>query len=319
MSENPKRISPEATVGGQAVIEGVMMRAPSGWAVAVRTPDGGIEAQSHDLPRLSTRSVWARIPLIRGVSVLIESLTLGYKALSWSAQRAGGEDEKPISRGEIVGAMVFALVFGLGLFLLLPVLISRWTVGEGNSILFNATEGLVRLVIFIGYIWVIGRSKEIKRVFEYHGAEHMAIHAYEAGEPLSVDVVSRHRPEHPRCGTSFLLLVVLISIVVFSFLGTPDWPILVASRILGVPVIAGVSYEVLRFSGLSGNEWLARVIAAPGLWLQRLTTGVPDGDQIEVAITSLLSALNDGQVADVEARGSIPEIALLSRARPPTV
>ncbi|MPZ53424.1 MAG: DUF1385 domain-containing protein [Acidimicrobiia bacterium] len=312
-------MAPEATVGGQAVIEGVMMRAPTGWAVAVRTPEGDIDAQSHELPRLSSRSVWARVPLIRGVMVLVESLTLGYKALSWSAVKAGGEEEKPITKGEIVGSMAIALIFGLGLFLLLPVLVSGWLVGEESSLLFNATEGLLRLVIFVAYIWAIGRSKEIKRVFEYHGAEHMSIHAYEAGEPLSVESVSRHRPEHPRCGTSFLLLVVLLSILVFSFLGTPDWPILISSRILGVPVIAGISYEILRFSGLSGQEWLAGIIAAPGLWLQRLTTGVPEDDQIEVAITSLLSALEDEQVAELEVRGSIPEIALSSRARRPAV
>jgi uncharacterized protein YqhQ len=175
------------------------------------------------------------------------------------------------------------------------------------------TEGLLRLALFIGYIWAIGRSAEIRRVFEYHGAEHMSIHAYEAGEPLSIESVRRYPPEHPRCGTSFLLIVVLGSIIFFSFFGQPGWAFLVASRLLGIPIIAGFAYELLRWSGTRSTGTLARVLAAPGIWLQKLTTRVPDGPQIEVAIASLVVALGDEMLEDVLGRGGVPESALAAR------
>jgi uncharacterized protein YqhQ len=179
--------------------------------------------------------------------------------------------------------------------------------------MFNVIEGLIRLALFIGYIWAIGRSAEIGRVFEYHGAEHMSIHAFEAGEPLSIESVRRYPPEHPRCGTSFLLIVVLGSIILFSFFGQPGWAFLIVSRVLGIPVIAGFAYELLRWSGTRGTGWLARALAAPGIWLQKLTTRVPDDAQIEVAISSLMVALDDEMVVDVVGRGGVPGSALDAR------
>lgn len=303
------------SVGGQAVLEGVMMRAPQAWAVAVRKPDGEIEATRHELPRLSSRSRLATVPFVRGVLVLGESLTLGFRALSWSAQKSVGEEEEELSKKEIAGSLALALVLFAGLFIVLPAAAAGWIVQERSEILFVVLEAVIRLALFVGYIWAIGRSQEIRRVFRYHGAEHMAIHAFEAGEPLSIDSVERYRPEHPRCGTSFLLIVILLAIVVFSFVGQPGWFWLIVSRVLGIPVIAGISYELLKWSGTHGGERMARILAAPGLWLQRLTTGVPDEEMIEVAVTSLLSALTDDQVEEVTKRGPLPEAAVAARAR----
>lgn len=306
-------IDPASTVGGQAVLEGVMMRAPNAWAVAVRRPDGTIEAIRNDLPRLSTRSVAARIPFIRGIMVLGESLTLGFRALSWSAQKAVDEDdEEPLTSRQIAVSMTVAMVFFLAVFILIPAFVARFTSGD-STVLFNVIEGVVRLALFVGYIWAIGRSAEIARVFEFHGAEHMTIHAYEAGEPLTIDQVSRHRPEHPRCGTSFLLIVVLGSIVLFSLIHQPGVIWLVASRILGIPIIAGLAYELLRFSGLGRDTWLSRTLAAPGMWLQKLTTGRPAPDQIEVAITAMVTALDEAHLGEVVGRGPVPDVALSAR------
>ncbi len=290
-----------------------MMRAPTAWAVAVRRPDGVIESTRHDLPRLSTRSVAARIPLVRGVLVLGESLTLGFRALSWSAQKAVDDaEEEPLTGRQIAFSMTVALAFFLAFFILIPAFVARFTSGD-SALVFNVIEGAVRLGLFVGYIWVIGRSREIARVFEFHGAEHMTIHAYEGREPLTVESIARYQPEHPRCGTSFLLIVVLGSIVVFSLLHQPGILWLVASRLLGIPIIAGLAYEILRFTGLGRDTVLARAMATPGLWLQKLTTGRPQADQIEVAIASMLTALDEPQVEDVLARGPVPEAALAAR------
>lgn len=290
-----------------------MMRAPNAWSVAVRQPDGEIAARRDDLDRLSDRNRWARVPLIRGVFVLGESLSLGYKALSWSAQKATGEEEEPLTGAQIGWTMALAFVFFAGIFILLPAFAAGFVSSE-SGIIFNAVEGLIRLTLFVGYIWAIGRSKEIARVFEYHGAEHMSIHAFEAGEPLSVDSVAQYPPEHPRCGTSFLLIVVLGSIIFFTFFGVPDGILfLILSRLLGIPVIAGMSYELLRWSGTRPEGRLASGLAAPGIWLQKLTTSVPDDEQIEVAISSLVCALDDETSRSVIERGGVPEAALRAR------
>jgi uncharacterized protein YqhQ len=290
-----------------------MMRAPSAWSVAVRQPDGQIVARRDDLSRLSERNRWAKVPLLRGIFVLGESLSLGYKALSWSAQKATDEDEEPLSNAQIGWTMALAFVFFAGIFILLPAFAAGF-VAEDSGLVFNAVEGLLRLGLFIGYIWAIGRSAEIARVFEYHGAEHMSIHAYEAGEPLSIESVARHRPEHPRCGTSFLLIVVLGSIIFFTFFGVPDGILfLVVSRLLGIPIIAGFSYELLRWSGTRPDGRMAAVLAAPGIWLQKLTTSVPDDDQIEVAISSLVCALDSETVDEVLSRGGVPTTAVAAR------
>jgi uncharacterized protein YqhQ len=309
-----RRSADQATVGGQAVLEGVMMRAPRAWAVAVRRPDGVIEASRHDLPRLSSRSALARIPFFRGIMVLGESLTLGFRALSWSAKKAAGEEEQELTRGQVAGSMTIALVFFAGLFIIAPAAAAR-ALTDDRSFWYATVEGLVQLGIFLAYLWLLGRSQEIKRVFAYHGAEHMSIHAFERGDPLSVDRVENYPPEHPRCGTSFLLLVMILAILIFGLLGRLAWPLLVASRVFGIPLIAGISYELLKLSGANQDNWLGRFLAAPGLWLQRLTTRVPEREQIEVAVASLLSALDDEQVAEVLARGQVSEAALAARAR----
>ena len=313
-SVDPPIQSDPLSVGGQAVLEGVMMRAPSGWAVAVRKPDGEIEAQRHDLPKLSSRSKLAKIPLIRGIMVLGESLTRGFRALSWSAQKSVGEEEKELSKLEIAGSMLLAFVLFAGLFIIAPAAIANAVAGE-SEVVFATLEAVIRIVIFVAYIWALGRSEEISRVFRYHGAEHMTIHAFEAGQPLSVESVERYDPEHPRCGTSFLLLVIVISIVLFTFVGRADWPILILSRVIGIPLVAGISYEILKWSGTNGGEWFARLLATPGLWLQKLTTGRPDSPMIEVAVTSLLSALSDELVEEVVSRGDLPQAALDAYAR----
>lgn len=305
-------IDPTTTVGGQAVIEGVMMRAPTAWSVAVRQPDGGITARRNDLTRLAERNRWAKIPFIRGIFVLGESLTLGFKALSWSAQVATEEEEKPLTGAQIGWTMALAFAFFAGVFILLPAFAADF-VSDDSDLMFSVIEGVIRLALFVGYIWLIGRSEEIARVFEYHGAEHMSIHAYEAGEPLSIVSVRRYPPEHPRCGTSFLLIVVLGSIVLFTLLGQPGIFFLVVSRLLGIPLIAGLAYELLRWSGTRPDGRLAAVLARPGIWLQKLTTSVPAEDQIEVAISSLVVALNDEQFADVSSRGGVPASAIAVR------
>jgi uncharacterized protein YqhQ len=294
------------------VIEGVMMRAPRAWSVAVRQPDGGVTARRTELPRLSERNRWARVPFVRGIFVLVESLTLGFKALSWSAQVATEEEEKPLSGAQIGLTMTLAFLFFAGVFIVLPALAAD-AVSKDSDLVFSTIEGVVRLALFVGYIWLIGRSADIARVFEYHGAEHMSIHAYEAGEPLSVESIVRFDPKHPRCGTSFLLIVILGSIVLFTFLGQPGIVFLVISRVVGIPVIAGLAYEVLRWSGTRPDGRLSAVLARPGIWLQRLTTAVPTDDQIEVAVSSLVVALDDDQLADVSSRGGLPDIALRVR------
>lgn len=311
-ADGGRRIDPADTVGGQAVLEGVMMRAPKAWSVAVRRPDGEIVARRDELTRLSERNRWARVPLVRGVFVLIESLSLGFRALSWSAQMATDEEEESLTGAQIGWTMSLAFLFFAGVFIVLPAL-AAGAVSSESGIIFNVTEGVIRLVLFVGYIWAIGRSKEIARVFEYHGAEHMSIHAYEAGEPLSIDSVSRYRPEHPRCGTSFLLIVVLGSIIVFTFFGVPGIVFLVVSRVLGIPLIAGLAYELLRWSGTRPEGRLAGILAAPGIWLQKLTTAVPDRSQIEVAISSLMVALDEDVVDEVIGRGEVPVAALEAR------
>jgi uncharacterized protein YqhQ len=301
--------SPGATVGGQAVIEGVMMRAPAAWAVAVRRPDGVIEARTDPLPRLSARSRLARIPFVRGVMVLGESLGLGFRALSWSARKAELEDGKELKSSHIAVTMTVALVFFLAVFMVLPLFAARGIerlIGE-SAVLFNVLDSVLRLGMFVGYIWLIGRSADIDRVFQYHGAEHKTIHAYEAGDPLTLSEIQRYSPRHPRCGTNFLLIVVLIAIVVFASLGRPSWPWLIASRVLLLPVIAAVAYEVLKVA--ADRPWMAWA-SRPGIWLQRLTTREPSDDQVEVAVAALLAALDRDERAALEERGPIVPGAL---------
>ncbi|NNF64358.1 MAG: DUF1385 domain-containing protein [Acidimicrobiia bacterium] len=285
-----------------------MMRAPAAWAVAVRRPDGVIEAISHDLPRLTARSKLAKVPLFRGVMVLIESLQLGFKALSWSAEKSGEEDEE-ISKKEIIGAMVFAVFLAIGLFAVLPVVSAKWLAGflGDGSITFVVIDGIIRIGLIVGYVWLISRSKDIQRVFQYHGAEHKTIHAYENGRPLDVESIQEYSPRHPRCGTSFLIIVGVVAFFVFLSLAELPFAWQVASRVLLVPLIAGLSYEVLKAA--AGQSWMAWA-SRPGMWVQAITTKEPDNLQVEVAIASLLAALTENEVVEVKQRGAVAPGAL---------
>jgi uncharacterized protein YqhQ len=287
-----------------------MMRAPDAWAVAARRPDGVIEAQRNDLPRLTSRNAGAKVPFLRGIFVLIESLSLGFRALSWSAEKAG-EEEEEIGRKEIILTMVFAIVVAVAIFILAPAFAANWIkdlVG-GNSFLFVVIDGAIRVALIVGYIWIIGRNDDIKRVFQYHGAEHKTIHAYENGDPLDIGPIQKYSPRHPRCGTSFIIIVAMVAFVVFLTLAPLPFLIQVAARILLIPVIAGISYEVLKAA--AGHRWMAWA-SKPGIWIQAITTQEPSDDQVEVAIASLLAALEPGDIAEVKSRGTVNEAALLA-------
>ena len=307
--------SPGATVGGQAVMEGVMMRAPSSWAVACRRPDGSIIVQRNELP-LSGRSPMRKVPFLRGVLVLVESLSLGFRALAWSAVQSGAEEEDDLSRGQVVGTMVLAVVVALALFILLPALAAEYLSGfvEDASLAFVVIDGVLRIALIVLYIWAISRSKEIRRVFQYHGAEHKAIHAYENGDPLAIEAIQPYSPRHPRCGTSFILIVAMVAFVVFLALAPLAFVWQVLARILLIPVIAGLSYEVLKLG--ANQSWMAWA-NRPGIWLQRITTQEPTDDMVEVAVASLLAALSEEELAVVEERGPIVAAALTAERELP--
>jgi uncharacterized protein YqhQ len=286
---------PRFAYGGQAVIEGVMIRGRNHFSLAVRRQDGKI---SHTFESLNPifNGQFRRIPFIRGVLVLIETLILGVKALHRSASMALADEkarpEEEMSGWVIAATLVVSLTLGVGIFFVLPLLIVRvLDPAISSDLVSNIIEGLLRLAILVGYIWSIGFIKDIGRVFAYHGAEHMAVHTYEAGLPLNVENVRKFGTPHPRCGTAFLLTVVLVSIIVFAFLGRPDFEWRVLSRIVLIPVVAGISYEIIRFSGAHQKWLIARALAWPGLLLQRLTTRQPDDRQIEVAITAMEAAI----------------------------
>jgi uncharacterized protein YqhQ len=285
-----------APIGGQAVLEGVMMRGPSAWSVAVRKPDGEIAEVNRPISSFLLKHRWARIPVVRGVFALGESLAIGFRALAISANYAAqeegedGEVQTELSRGQLLFAFGLAIGFALLLFKVSPALITSWLPIDSTG-WFVVVEGLVRVTIFIIYLVVVGLLPDLRRVFQYHAAEHKAINAYEAGDPLEPEVVQRHSLIHVRCGTAFLLYVMVIAIFVFAFVGQPGWFWLIASRILLLPVIAGIAYEVIRFAGKHPGNPILRTILAPGLWLQRLTTRAPSLDQIEVSIRALHEVL----------------------------
>jgi uncharacterized protein YqhQ len=288
-------------MGGQAVMEGVMMRGARTWAVAVRAPDGEIELVVHDAPRWTER--WRHIPIVRGVLTLAESLSLGFKALAWSADRQLPEEER-ISKKAMGWTMGVALVFFLSIFLVLPALgtSALGDVLDVHGFSYHLLEGGIRLAIFLGYLLLIGRIRDIKRVFQYHGAEHKAIAAYENGVALTPESAQRFTTEHVRCGTNFLLTVMVVTIFVYAFVGRPALPLLVTSRIVLIPVIAGLAYEAIRFAARHMHLGWVRVLMKPGLALQRLTTRQPTLDQLEVAIASLRAVMTAEQLAEVEAR-----------------
>jgi uncharacterized protein YqhQ len=293
-------------IGGQAVLEGVMMRGPSAWSVAVRKPDGDIAEVNRPIASVLLRHRWLRIPIVRGVVALGESLAIGFRALAISANYAAqqeeddGEVQTELSRGQLLFAFGIAIGFALLLFKVSPALITNWLPIESTGA-FVVVEGLVRVTIFIAYLLLISLLPDLKRVFQYHAAEHKAINAYEAGAELEPETVSRYSLLHVRCGTAFLLYVMVIAIFVFAFFGRPTWYWLIATRILLLPVIAGIAYEIIRFAGKHQQNTALRALLAPGLWLQRLTTREPTLDQIEVSIRALREVLRlEGRITPEE-------------------
>jgi len=285
-----------APIGGQAVLEGVMMRGPSNWALAVRKPDGVIAEVNRPIHSVMARHWIFRLPIIRGVIALGESLAIGFRALAisanYAAQQEGddGEVQTELSRGSMIFAFAIAIGFALMLFKVTPALITSWLPIKTTG-WFVIVEGLIRVSLFVAYLLVISLLPDLRRVFEYHAAEHKVINAYEAGEELVPEKVQRFSLIHPRCGTAFLLWVMVIAIFVFAFFGRPVWYWLIASRILLLPFIAGLAYELIRFAGKHTGNRALMTLLAPGLWLQRLTTRQPSLDQLEVSIRALKEVL----------------------------
>ena len=292
-------------IGGQAVIEGVMMKASRNWTVAVRDPKGEIHLKREPVGKLPA---FLKLPVIRGTVALYQALSIGMRALEFSASKAYDDgEEKPLSPFAILSTMGFAFVLGIALFIFLPLYVTKLagavlSVVSRSSLVFNLVDGLIRVFIFLGYVFAIGLWKDMRRIFEYHGAEHKVIHAYEAGRELDVDSVRAFSPQHPRCGTSFLLIVMVISILVFSCI-PQSWPFAgkFLSRLILIPVIAGVSYELLRLSAKIKNNPFLNILVLPGLMLQRLTTREPDDSQIEVAIAAVKEVLKSEEGNDREA------------------
>ena len=273
-------------VGGQAVIEGVMMRGPGVTATAVREPAGTIVVQKEPTKSIADTYPILKKPFLRGCVALYESLVIGMKALSFSAKAAGDEEEE-MSNSEIAITMVISTIFAIAVFLALPTFIVKFIPGvQDNHVVLNLIEGVIRLVLFLLYIWGIGLTKDIQRVFQYHGAEHKTIHTYELDLPLTVENVRKQSRLHPRCGTNFLLIVMVVSIFVFAFLGWPNLLERIVSRVLLMPGVAGIAYEVIRLAGRSEHS-LVQALIKPGLALQYMTTREPEDDQIEVAIRAL--------------------------------
>ena len=277
-----------------------MIRGQTHMAVAVRRPNGAIATQLRPLSTLYTGTL-RRLPLVRGVVTLVETLSLGMRALSYSssvsledpeADPDSAVESEELSKGALASMLLVSFGFAIVLFFLLPLFASRPLEGAfGNDILSNIAEGAIRLVVFVAYIWVIGRMAEIRRVFMYHGAEHMTVHAQERGDPLVTEAIRKYSPAHPRCGTAFLLTVMVVAILVFVFVPREPLWWLVASRIVFIPLIAAAAYEVIRLSGRYEDNPLVRLISTPNLLLQKLTTRWPDDDQIEVAVAAMQTAL----------------------------
>jgi uncharacterized protein YqhQ len=299
----------DAPIGGQAVLEGVMMRGVSVWAVAVRklsdeqkaqgedrdmreAARGEIEVVSEPLVSALKRHRMLRVPIVRGVVALGESLKIGFKALGISADAQAASHDEEIGKGMWIGTIIFSLALAIGLFFLLPVgLTSLFKDSLPNSFVFVVVEKLIRIGIFLSYLYLISRMRELQRVFEYHGAEHKTISCYESGLPLTPENAKQFSRLHPRCGTSFLLIVMIVAIVVFAPLGTPSLPILFASRVIGIPLVAGLAFEVIKLFGKKRDKRWAQILMAPGMQLQKLTTREPDLDQLAVAIAALEAVL----------------------------
>ena len=299
MAEEPTK--PNHFYGGQAVVEGVMMRGREVWAVAVRRPEGDLHIESHDIDSVAKRHPLLAKPFLRGVIALGQALAIGFRALSVSARESVEEDERLSSR-QMGLSMAIAGVIFVGLFIVLPAVTFGW-IGRrvDSSVLTNVLEGVFRVALFLGYLLLIGRTKDIRRVFAYHGAEHKTIAAYEHDEPLVPERVDRYSTLHVRCGTNFLLLVMVITIFVFTLFGNPGMWWRIGSRILAVPVIAGLAFEMLRLGARFPKSRVVHSLMVPGLWLQKITTKPPTTDQIEVAIASFNEVLRREQELAPEA------------------
>ena len=289
----------ETLVGGQAVMEGVMMRAPHSYCVAVRRPDGTVATQEMAIPRMSEKYPIFKLPVFRGVGTLAQAMQLGMKALQFSANESLPPDEKTDAKQEIPGWMMAAnLAFSFAFFVFLYKFVPLWITTKLSTvypemqgrILFNFTDGVIRIAIFLSFLYLISRYKDIHRVFEYHGAEHKVVFNYESGKPVNVQNAQSFVTFHPRCGTSFLLVVMVLSMIVYTFLPFDTFVAKFASRIVLIPVIAGLSYEMIRFAAKKRGGMMA-MLTAPGLWLQRITTQPPADDQTEIAIIALEGAM----------------------------
>jgi uncharacterized protein YqhQ len=301
MAGDAPRTTKDHLYGGQAVIEGVMMRGADHWAVAVRRPSGEIHLESHAIDSVVKRIPILGKPFLRGIIVLGQSMAIGMKALQVGA-RESSEDEEQLSSGQMGISLGIAIVLFVGIFILAPTVLFSWVQHRVHSdgVLTNVLEGLFRVGIFVGYLFLIGRTKEIHRVFEYHGAEHKTIAAYEHDEPLVPEQVDRFSTVHVRCGTNFLIIVMIVTIFVFTLFGTPGIAWRIGSRLIAIPLIAGLSYEALRLGARYPDSTVMRVLMAPGKWLQRITTQAPDRGQIEVAIASF------NEVLRAEREGAAP-------------
>jgi uncharacterized protein YqhQ len=284
----PKAASPRTHLyGGQAVVEGVMMRGAGFWAIAVRRPDATIHVESHEIDSIVLRFPLLGKPFFRGIIVLGQSLAIGMRALMVSANQSLEEEERLTPR-QVALSIVLALALFIGIFIIGPTTLFAWFENRtgGGGVLTLMGEGVFRVALFVAYLWLIGKTKDIHRVFEYHGAEHKTIAAFEHGEELQADLIDRYPKEHVRCGTNFLIIVMIITIFVFTLFGTPALVWRIVSRVIAIPLIAAISYEALRFGAKHPGSLLMRSLMTPGIWLQKITTQPPDQSQIEVAVRS---------------------------------
>lgn len=321
MTDHPVERIQHTHIGGQAVLEGIMMRGKLNWAIAVRMPDGDIHVEEHDLHSAAAQRAWLRKPLIRGVWGLYETMALAMKALSISARYAGESEEEQLTSREVGLTMVLGVALAVGLFIVLPAFAARYIVGtpEDHVFTWNIVNGLVRLTVFFLYIWAVSRMKEIQRVFAYHGAEHKTIHAYEHGLPLETETIQRYETMHVRCGTSFLLMVMVIAVVVYMLI--PIKPLLISLgvtnaflatlvtigvHLLMLPFIAGLAYEVIKWAGARSQQPLVRVLLWPGLMLQKMTTREPEDDMVEVAVMAMRRIVDreEGRVSPADPEGA---------------
>jgi uncharacterized protein YqhQ len=290
---SPAAASPRSHLyGGQAVVEGVMMRGAGHWAIAVRRPDATIHTESHEIDSIVLRHPFLGKPFFRGIIVLGQSLAIGMRALMVSANQSLEEDERLTPR-QVAFSIFLAIALFLGIFIIGPTTLFAWFEERSGSrgVLTLLGEGVFRVALFVAYLWLIGKTKDIRRVFEYHGAEHKTIAAFEHGDQLDPISIERYPKEHVRCGTNFLIIVMIITIFVFTLFGTPGLLWRIGSRVMAIPIIAAVSYEALRLGARYPGSLLMRGLMAPGIWLQHITTRTPDREQIEVAIASFQTLL----------------------------